>query len=224
MLDRSWVEISRFAFTSIINNLLKAANQDCITLDITANAYGHGFLQIALLAEQESAVSMIYLNTLEEAFKLRQAGVKKPILIEQSTGQLPTIFQFKPFLSWKTRIYMIKQIPAQTSVGYNQTHLTTRTTTLAILPVGYTDGYPRALSNNAYVYVHGKVAPVIGLVSMNLLTVDITEIRQTQVGDEVTLLGPELLISYETLSSQANMIPLELTARINSTFDRIIAP
>ena len=128
----------------------------------------------------------------------------------------------RPVLSWKTRIVQLKVLPEGSFVGYGCTYKTTRATRLAVLPVGYADGYDRALGNTAHVLVHGKRAPVIGRVCMNLTMVDVTDIPQAVLEDEVVLLGAsgEERISAETMASWAGTINYEIVSRINPLLER----
>jgi alanine racemase len=128
----------------------------------------------------------------------------------------------RPVLSWKTRIAQLKVLPEGSFVGYGCTFKTTRPTRLAVLPVGYADGYDRALGNIAHVLVHGKRAPVIGRVCMNLTMVDVTDIPRARLEDEVVLLGRsgEERVSAETLATWAGTINYEIVSRISSLLER----
>jgi len=102
-----------------------------------------------------------------------------------SVAQLP----LRPVLSWKTRVLTVKEVAAGQAVGYMGTFVTKARSRIAVLPVGYADGYPRLLSNRARVIVGGDYAPVVGRVSMDLTIVDVSHIRGVAVGDEVVLIG-----------------------------------
>ncbi len=94
-----------------------------------------------------------------------------------------------PVLSWETRIIHLKEVPAGTPLSYGHTFVTERPSRIATLPVGYADGYSRRFSNRAEVLLHGRRAPVVGRVTMDMTLVDITGIGETSLGDRVTLLG-----------------------------------
>jgi len=83
----------------------------------------------------------------------------------------------------------VKEVAAGQAVGYMGTFVTQTRSRIAVLPVGYADGYPRLLSNRARVIVSGEYAPVVGRVSMDLTIVDVSHIREVAVGDEVILIG-----------------------------------
>src|SRR6266853_4191682 len=97
-----------------------------------------------------------------------------------------------PVLSWKTRVLTVKEVAAGQAVGYMGTFVTKARSRIAVLPVGYADGYPRLLSNRARVMVRGEYAPVVGRVSMDLTIVDVSHIRGIAVGDEVVLIGKDV--------------------------------
>ena len=130
----------------------------------------------------------------------------------------------KPVLTWKTIIGQIKTIPAGSYIGYGCTYKTTTETKLAILPVGYYDGYDRRLSNKGYVLINGKRAPIRGRVCMNMIIVDITHIDKVNLEDEVILLGKSVNeeITSEELASKVGTINYEIVDRINPLIERII--
>ncbi len=129
-----------------------------------------------------------------------------------------------PVLSWKTRITQLKQVPAGNYVGYGCTYQTTRETRIAVLPVGYADGYDRRLSNQAHVLVRGRRAPVRGRVCMNLTMVDVTDVPGVELGDEVVLLGrqDDQEITADHLASLAGTINYEIVTRINWELPRFL--
>jgi alanine racemase len=92
-------------------------------------------------------------------------------------------------MRFATTVIQVRQVPAGTGLGYNHLFTTSRESTIAVLPVGYEDGYLRCLSNKAQVLIGGRRAPVVGRISMNLTLVDITGFDAVQVGDEAVLLG-----------------------------------
>ncbi len=130
--------------------------------------------------------------------------------------------ELKPALRWCTRIVQIKEVPAGEYIGYGCTYRTTHPIRLALLPVGYYDGYDRKLSNIAHVLVCGKRAPVRGRVCMNIIMVDVTDIPQAHLEGTVTLLGrdQEEVISAEQFADWAGTINYEATTRINDRIPR----
>ncbi|QOY85832.1 alanine racemase [Paludibaculum fermentans] len=101
----------------------------------------------------------------------------------------PTELKVRPALTWKSRLVEIKEIPEGASVGYGATWQARRRTRLGIVAAGYADGIPHAVSNRGHVIVDGYLAPIVGAVSMDLITVDLTEVPPARIGDTVILLG-----------------------------------
>jgi alanine racemase len=133
-------------------------------------------------------------------------------------------FNLKPVLSWKARIAQVKHIPKGEFIGYGCTYKTTREAVLAVIPVGYYDGYSRGLSNVSYVLIKGSRAPLRGRVAMNFIVVEITDIPGVKIEDEVTLLGREGRdsITADKLAALTGTINYEITARINPGIPRIM--
>lgn len=130
----------------------------------------------------------------------------------------------EPVLSWRARIAQIKKVPAGADIGYGCTYRTTRPTVLAVVPVGYFDGYDRGLSNTAHVLVRGRRAPVRGRVAMDFLMADITDVPAVKLEDQVTLLGADgrERITAEDLASLSGTISYEILTRINPLVPRIV--
>ena len=130
----------------------------------------------------------------------------------------------EPVLSWKAGIAQIKKVPAGADIGYGCTYRTTRPTRLAVVPVGYYDGYDRGLSNAAHVLVRGRRAPVRGRVAMDFFMADVTDVPGAGLEDQVTLLGADgrERITAEDLAALAGTISYEILARINPLVPRIV--
>ena len=131
--------------------------------------------------------------------------------------------QLRPALTWKTRVAQVKDVPEGKFVGYGCTYMTTHPTRLAILPVGYFEGYDRRLSNLAHVLIRGRRAPVRGRVCMNIIMVDVTDIPDVALEDEVVLLGRqgEENVSAEQVGAWAGTINYEVVSRIGGHLPRI---
>jgi len=166
----------------------------------------------------------------ETHFNLARVGIglyglwpsKETLVSCRLRGQEP--LKLKPVLSWKARIAQIKSLPRGAYIGYGCTYRTTRPTRLAIIPVGYYDGYDRGLSNSAYVLVKGKRAQVRGRVCMNFIMADITDIPGVKLEDRVTLLGQEgkEKITADQLANLAGTINYEIITRINPSIPRLV--
>jgi len=135
----------------------------------------------------------------------------------------PTL-SLHPVMTWKTRIAQIKDVPEGAFVGYGCTFRFTRPSRIAVLPVGYHEGYDRALSNVGHVLVRGRRAPVRGRVCMNMTMVDVTDIPHVQLEDEVVLLGSQgdEVISADQLASWCGTINYEIVSRIHPSLPRVL--
>ena len=131
--------------------------------------------------------------------------------------------KIKPALSWKTRIVQIKTIKKGTPVGYGVTERVKKDTKTAILPVGYYDGYFRALSSIGYVLIGGQKCKILGRISMNLMVVDVSNVKNPKVWDEVVLIGQQKksCITVEELADRIGTISYEIVSRINPLLPRI---
>lgn len=104
---------------------------------------------------------------------------------------LQPALRVKPALCWRTRIVLVKDVPAGARIGYGGVFVAPAPMRIAVLSAGYADGVPHRLSNRGKVIAGGRLAPILGPVSMDLTTIDITACPQLRPGDQVTLLGRE---------------------------------
>ena len=126
-------------------------------------------------------------------------------------------------MSLKTNIVHIKEVERGTSISYNRTFITERKSKIATLPVGYADGYSRALSNKGKVIIGGKMANIVGRVCMDQCMVDVTDIEDVKVGDEVVLMGEYggLKIDAEDMAKILDTISYEVTCMISKRVPRV---
>jgi alanine racemase len=127
-----------------------------------------------------------------------------------------------PAMTWKTRVAQIKTVEAGEHVSYGLTYQASHRMQVAVLPVGYYDGYDRKLSNCGRVLIRGRAVPVIGRVAMNMTMVDVTDVA-AQPDDEVVLLGRQgnAEIRAEELAEKIGTIAYEVVSRINPRIPRI---
>ena len=128
----------------------------------------------------------------------------------------------KPILTWKTRILSLRNFGANQALGYGATYVTKAPAHVAVLPVGYADGYNRQLSNRGRVILREHYAPILGSISMDLTLVDVTGIPGVSVGDEVILLGACDGLSVDALEHArlANSSPYEILCNISKRVPR----
>jgi alanine racemase len=166
----------------------------------------------------------------EPGFNLARVGIGLYGLWPSKETYLSCVLQKKkpvslePVLAWRARIAQVKKVPAGAYVGYGCTYRTTRPTALAVVPVGYFDGYDRGLSNAAHVLVKGRRAPVRGRVAMDFFMADVTDVPGVKLEDEATLIGADgrERITAEDLAGLAGTISYEVLARINPLVPRVV--
>ena len=135
----------------------------------------------------------------------------------------PAPFELKPALTLKSRVSRVAALPAGSAVSYGRTYIARHRIRAALIPVGYADGYPRALSNRGYVLIHGQRAPVIGRVCMDQFVVDISGIENVQQDDEVVLIGQQgdESITVQELADLAGTIQNEIIASLSARVVRV---
>lgn len=127
----------------------------------------------------------------------------------------------RPIACWKTKIIEIKNIKANSYIGYNISYKTAENKRIAILPVGYSDGLPYNLSNKGHVYINKQKAAILGTISMNLTIIDITKIKNIYLGQEVNITDSAIDLGAAEIAQEANTILNELITRIPSHVKRI---
>jgi len=129
----------------------------------------------------------------------------------------------RPAMRWKTHVVHLKTVPPGTGVSYGHTFVTQRETVVATLPVGYADGYPRALSNQGHVIIRGQYAPILGRVCMDQCMVDVTDIPDVNMEDEVILLGESgaCRVTMEEIGAQSCSFNYETACRVGQRVPRV---
>ena len=132
----------------------------------------------------------------------------------------------KPVLSLRTRVVQLRTIPPGGTVSYNGTFVATRPTRIAVLPIGYADGYSRQLSHRGSVLIQGRRAPIVGLVCMDMIMVDVTDLAPVQVGETVTLIGQQggESIWANEVAGWIGTIPYEVLCGIGARVPRLYEP
>ena len=151
-------------------------------------------------------------------------GLWSSELVQTTVRNLSVSCDLQPVLKWKTRVAQIKSLSMGTPVGYGLTEVLKRSGRIAVLPVGYYDGYDRKLSSKAEVLIKGYRCKVVGRVCMNMMMVDVSHVPQIQKEDEVVLLGTDgrHRITADELAKKAETINYEVVSRINPTLPRIV--
>lgn len=133
------------------------------------------------------------------------------------------IIRLEPAMELFSHITYVKEVGPGAAVSYGGTFVTDRVTRIATIPVGYADGYPRALSNKGRVLIHGKSARILGRICMDQFMVDVTNIPEASAGDEVTLIGRDgdEMISMEELGDLSGRFSYEFACEVNKRVPRV---
>jgi alanine racemase len=176
-------------------------------------------LALAPHAEVHFLNSAGFLRFPKEAYETIRLG-----LLLYGISPVPRLQKLlRPAMTWKATICLVHKLPKGSTVSYGRTYCAPRDITVAILPVGYGDGYPWQVSENgAFVLIKGKRAPILGRVTMDQIVVDVTSITNVKVGDEAVLIGKQgkYEIKANELAAKANTITWHLFTGINDRVHR----
>lgn len=186
---------------------------------------------LAELGEFRAPVPMLHLAASAGIVRMPEAHLDavRPgtLLYGINSGYDPELLPegLQPVMSLVCRISTVKQIEAGQPVGYNRSWRASRGSRIAVLSLGYADGYPRALSSKADVLVGGKRFPVVGRVSMDAITVDVTDAGPVQAGDEAVLIGAQGAerVTVEELAEKAGSIVEEIMSRLSTRLPRVFS-
>jgi len=151
-------------------------------------------------------------------------GIWSSRLTEETVRRHNVSVQLEPVLAWKTRIIQIKSLPAGTPVGYGLSETLRKNSRIAVLPIGYWDGFDRGLSSVGEVLVGGTRCKVVGRICMNMTMIDVSAVPQVEVEQEVVLIGRSgrFVIHADEIADRIGTIPYEVMTRINPMLPRIV--
>lgn len=190
----------------------------CKSKGIRPNRY-HIACSAAALAYPETTYDMVRIGVAQYGF---WPSPDTYYIHLQASGTSPTATTLKRIFTWKTDIMDIRYVDAGEFIGYGTAYQATRDMKVAVLPLGYSNGYPRAQSNNGYVLISGKKAPITGLINMNLFMVDISHIKDVEVGDEVVLIGRQnnTTINVSSFTNVTQLLNNEMLSRLPAAIPR----
>ena len=168
-----------------------------------------------------AANSAAMLSLPEAHFAMVRPGIALYGMDPSTEVRLPE--GFRPALSFKTQVAQVKVIPAGECISYGCTYTTDRPTRVAVLPVGYADGFRRAPANWGSVLIHGQEAPLLGRICMDQCMVDVAHIPQARMGDEVVLIGRQgtATLSAEQVAQRLGTINYEVVSEILARVPRV---
>jgi alanine racemase len=191
---------------------------------ITERQYRELILAESILKRQGIAVPLKHLAAaLYPSFRLDAVRLGLGLYGLYPAPSIKKIIKLKPVLSWKTTILQIKTVRKGDKISYSGTYTMPNEGKIAVLPVGYADGYNRAWSNQADVLVNGTRCKVRGRVCMNLMMIEVTKVKKCAAGDTVTLLGPSLneeITADELATLTPDTINYEISTNISPLLSR----
>jgi alanine racemase len=208
----SHIGTTNIADTQTLNNTVSSFNQWCKLFDPKRQWMWHigasGLLWSTQLQDMVRVGTMLYGSWKSEINRSRS--------IEKVSRDII------PLMRWKTTVVQIKRVLEGSYIGYDQMFRAIKPMRIAILPVGYADGYPRNFSQKGVVWICGYYAPVLGLISMNLTVIDVSEIPEAVEGSEVVLIGQYEKITPYALATITGTNPNDLTSGIIAGIKRIV--
>ncbi|MFN0140329.1 MAG: alanine racemase, partial [Pyrinomonadaceae bacterium] len=144
-------------------------------------------------------------------------------LLDDIMRDATSLPDLKPVLSLRSCVAQVKRVPQGESLGYGRTFTTERDSLIALVPIGYADGYSRRLSNKGKAIVNSSIVPVVGRVSMDWTLLDVTDVGNVTVNDEVIFIGSDEhnAITAADLARDLDTIGYEITCRISSRVPRV---
>lgn len=218
---------THFAGAESIANYVRVKNQL-----ILFKKYHKYFVKNNIIAEylhtSSSSATLIYP---EARFNMVRVGIAQygfwptpEVLLLRNNKYGDKESSLKRVISWKSEIMAIKKISKGEFVGYGNSFQAAKDMIVAIIPVGYNNGYSRSLSNRGHVLIHGRRADVLGVVTMNTITVNITDIKNAVNGEEVILIGSHNKnnITIASFSEMSSYLNYQILARLPMNIPRFV--
>ncbi len=207
------------------------ADSDGLDPDSTNQQINRFERAITAIRKEGFSVPMIHLSNSAGIVRFPSAhySLVRPGIMLYGYHTMPHTVQapdLKPVLSLTTRIAQLRLIQPGETVSYNRTFMAKRPTQIAVLPIGYSDGLNRQLSNRGHVLVRERRAPIVGRVCMDMVMIDVTMIPSVTVGDEVVLIGQQgnERITADNLAEWAGTISYEVLCAISPQIPRLYRP
>jgi alanine racemase len=173
----------------------------------------------AAMRYPKTAMDMVRIGILQYGF-FPSVETKIHHLTKNKTMNSP----LKRIISWKSIVMGVKDVRQGEFIGYGTSYFTNIDMKIATIPVGYAHGFNRALSNQGQVLIRGRMARVVGTINMNMMSVDVSDIPDLQVGEEVVIIGHQgdLELTVASFSDFSNLVNYELLTRLPSEIPRIV--
>jgi alanine racemase len=233
-LEAMLLEMEKFTGIELVSAYSHFANIEDTTdmshAQAQSKAFEDSFLRVQkhfpALGRHESATSglMAHESSVRENDLVRIGIGLYGLYPSPNLAKTYASLNLKPVMRWITRLAQVKTLPKGHPVGYGLTYIASESTRIGIVPVGYSDGYDRGLSNCGHVLVGGAPCKVIGRVAMNMFAIDLSNCRQAKAEHEVVLLGSQgaSSVSAEKIAEEIGTINYEITTRVSPLLPRVV--
>ena len=184
----------------------------------------HAACSAAVFAYPMATFDMVRMGIAQYGFWPSQETRMHYLLENAREGEQRVADPLRRVMRWTSRVMSLKQVKAGEFVGYGTSYMTNRPHRVASVPVGYGQGFSRSLSNLGYVLLHGRRANVVGVVNMNMMMVDVSDIPNVQKGDEVVIIGRQkrMQISVASFSDMTRQLDYEVLVTLPSEIPRVV--
>lgn len=216
---------THYAGAESVANYLRVKSQHVVFRKIAKKFKEHE-LEPEYLHTACSAAAMRYPKTRMDLVRIGilQYGFfpSREIMVHHYTEKEISTSPIRRLLSWKSQVMSVKTVKAGEFIGYGTSFLTNSETRIATVPVGYSHGFSRTMSNRGRVLIRGKRVSVIGMVNMNMMIVDVSDLNHVEQGDEVVIIGKQgdLEISVSAFGEYSYQVNYELLTRLPAHIPR----
>jgi len=209
-----------------IQNQIKRFNEQCGWLRSRGltGFLMHSACSAAMLTYPETQMDMVRIGIAQYGYWPSQETQMHYYLKNGVRDKKKIVDPLKRIIKWKSQITSVKEVEPGEFVGYGTYYLTQRKQKIASVPIGYAHGFARSLSNLGMVLVRGRRAPVVGLVNMNMMMADVSNIPDAKIHDEVVIIGKQknLQMSVASFSDMTNYLNYEVLVRLPSEIPRVV--
>lgn len=232
--DRFSVEgvCTHYAGAESVSNFLRIQKQIEVFNETVAQLEGlgirakrrHTACSAAVLAYPDTIMDMVRVGIAQYGYWPSKEIEMQLALERRAAGNVRKTDPLKRVITWKSRVMSVKNVAPGEFVGYGTSYLANDPMTIAIVPVGYSTGFTRKLSNTGRVLIQGRRLPVIGMVNMNMMAVDVTQLKCIAPGEEVVLIGKQKkhTITVTSFSEMSQFLNYEMLVRLPSEIPRFV--
>jgi alanine racemase len=188
--------------------------------------YHHTACSAAALVYPETIMDMVRIGIAQYGYWPSREVQVQIALEDRAKGRQRLHDPLKRVITWKSRVMATKEVAAGEFIGYGTAYLANAPRKIAVVPVGYAEGFTRRLSNMGRVLIRGRRFAVIGVVNMNMMTIDVTDSPDIEAGDEVVLIGAQKkhTITVASFSEMSQFLNYEMLVRLSREIPKFVVP